>query len=228
MSVDYDIIVHGNNLSFDGGYFGLANVTLVLCRDGPILFDTGHYCNQPALLAGLNRHGMTPDDVKAVFLSHLHYDHCNNIHLFENARVLVSEREWDYAADPHPDDLMIPWLVREQLQTHDLELISGEHRLGEGLRYLPAPGHTPGSFALVLETETKGRVVLAGDAIKYAKEVINRRSDMAFDTEAHGTETIERLLHIADRIVPGHFPELVRHGDDFVWDEPAEITLRIR
>ncbi|MCP4327264.1 MAG: MBL fold metallo-hydrolase [Alphaproteobacteria bacterium] len=228
MPVDYDIIVRGNNLSFEGGFFGLANATLVMSTDGPVLFDTGHYCNQPALLAGLARHSMTPGDIRAVFLSHLHFDHCNNIHLFPGARVYVSRREWDYAAAPHGDDPFIPWLIRDQLQKYDLELIDGEGRIGDGMHYLPAPGHTPGSFALVLETDKSGRVVLAGDAIKYAKEAITRRCDMAFDTVARGTESIERLLAMADRIVPGHFPELVRRDGVFTWDEPAELTLRIR
>jgi hypothetical protein len=47
----------------------------------------------------------------------------------------------------------------------------------------------------------------AGDAIKYAKEAVTRKCDMAFDAIETGTRTIERILDSADRIVPGHFPE---------------------
>ena len=104
MGLGYDIIVKGNNLSFRGGYFALANVTLVLSADGPVLFDTGHYCNRPSLVAGLKANGLEPKDVRAVFLSHLHFDHCNNIDLFPDARVYVSRREWEYAKI---------WLYRE-------------------------------------------------------------------------------------------------------------------
>lgn len=228
MAVDYDIIVRGNNLAFRGGYFALANATLIFTPDGPVLFDTGHYCNRPSLLEGLGRHGLAPGDVRAVFLSHLHFDHCNNIDLFPAAKVYVSQREWDYAAAPHEKDLFVPWLIREQLKRHDLELIAGESRIAEGIRWFPAPGHTPGSFALDLDTRDKGRVVLAGDAIKYAKEAIAGRCDMTFDTVAAGTSTIRHILAIADRIVPGHFPELVKRDGAFVWDEPAELPLLIR
>ncbi len=228
MAVRYDVIVKGNNLSFRGGYFALANVTLVFTEDGPVLFDTGHYCNRPSLVSGLKAHGMEPGDVRAVFLSHLHFDHCNNIDLFPGARVYVSRREWEYAKSPHEDDAFIPWLIHEQLAKHEVELLEAEGRLGEGLRYMPAPGHTPGSYALVLETADRGRVVLAGDAIKYAKEAVARRCDMAFDTAEAGSRTLDTILDIADRVVPGHYPELVRTETGFTWDEPAELPILVR
>lgn len=80
----------------------------------------------------------------------------------------------------------------------------------------------------MLDTEAKGTVVLAGDAIKYAKEVMAQRCDMAFDTPEAGTATIRRILKMADRIVPGHFPELIRDGDSWTWAEAAELPLLIR
>ncbi len=229
MSLAYDVIVRGNNLAFRGGYFALANATLVFSEDGPVLFDVGHYCNRPALLEGLRKHGLEPKDVRAVFLSHLHFDHCNNIDLFPSSRVYVSEREWEYAKSPHRDDLFVPWLIHEQLQKHEVEFLKGEGRLGPGFRYMPAPGHTPGSYALILDETERGRVVLAGDAIKYAKEAIGKRCDMAFDTVETGSKTIARILEMADVIVPGHFPVLYRQDDGgFLWEEAAELPLLIR
>ena len=228
MAVDYEIIVRGNNLALREGYLALANSTLIACDGGPVLFDVGHHCNRLTLLNGLSRQGMTPADVKAVFLSHLHFDHANNIDLFPHAKVYVSRREWNYAAAPHADDMFIPWMIREQLQKHDVDFLEGDGKLAEGVRYFPAPGHTPGSFALRLDTDRHGCVVVAGDAIKYAKEAVTCACDMAFDSVETGTETIKRILAMADRIVPGHFPELIKRGDGFVWEEPAELPLLIR
>jgi N-acyl homoserine lactone hydrolase len=228
MRPHYDIIVHGNNLALKDGFLGLANLTLVFCEGGPLLFDVGHYTNRPALLAGLARHRLEPADVPLVFLSHLHFDHALNIDLFPHARVFVSRREWDYVAAPHPDDLFVPWGIREQLSKHDLELIEGERRLAPGVTALPAPGHTPGLYALVLDMADRGRVVLASDAIKYAKEAVTQRCDMAFDTVEAGTATIRRILGTADRVVPGHFPELVACDGTWTWDQAAELPLRVR
>lgn len=228
MAIDYDVIVKGNNLRLKEGFLGLANATLVFSDDGPLLFDVGHYVTRPALLAGLQRHNMAPKDVRAVFLSHLHFDHCHNIDLFPDAKVYVSRREWDYAAAPHHDDPFIPWLIREQLQKHDLALLDGEGRIGSGIATIAVPGHTPGSYGLVLETAGRGRVVLAGDAIKYAKEAITGCCDMAFDSVENGSASIDRILGMADRIVPGHFPELIKTDRGFIWEDAAPFELLVR
>lgn len=228
MPVSYDVIVKGNNLKLRDGFLALANATLVFTDDGPVLFDVGHHCNKHALIAGLARHGMTPMDVKAVFLSHLHFDHCNNIDLFEHARVYVSTREWEYAKKPHEDDLFIPWMIHQQLAKNEIEFLDGESRIAAGVRTIPAPGYTPGCYALVLDDVDGDCVVIAGDAIKYAKEAITCRCDMAFDTIEAGTETIERILGMADRIVPGHFPELIKQDGIFVWEDTAELALIVR
>jgi len=228
MSVAYEIIVQGNNLSFRDGYFALANISLIHAPDGPMLFDTGHHSNRPALLKALRERGMEPGDIRRVFLSHLHFDHCNNIDLFTEAEVFASRADWNYVENPHPEDMFVPWMIREQLSKHKLELLEGEGSFANHIRYFPAPGHTPGCYALDLDTE-KGRVVIAGDAIKYAKEAVTARCDMAFDTVETGTATIRKILGMADRIVPGHFPELIVEADGRVtWTDRAELPIIIR
>ncbi|MBU1671292.1 MAG: MBL fold metallo-hydrolase [Actinobacteria bacterium] len=227
MGVEYEIIVRGNNLSTRNGSLGLANLTLVFTDHGPTLFDVGHYCNRGALLEGLMRYGLTTHDVKTVFLSHLHFDHCINIDLFRDARVLTGKADWEYVLEPHPDDTFVPWLIREQLRKNELELLEGEGVLAPGVKYMPVPGHTPGCYALVLDC-TDGKVVLAGDAIKIYSEVVTKRSSMPFGSEEDASASISNILSLADRIVPGHFPELVRHGDSFVWEDPGELDILIR
>ena len=228
MTVEYEIIVNANNLRQRSGFLALANATLITCDSGPVLFDVGHYYNRATLLEGLANQGMTTDDVKAVFLSHLHFDHCNNVDLFPNAKIFVGGREWDYAGNPHKDDMYIPWMVKEQLQKHDVELIDDEDRITQGVHYFPAPGHTPASFVLKLDTGKYGCVVIAGDALKYPKEAVTRKCDMAFDTIATGTSTIERILDMADRIILGHFPELIKQDGQFTWEDAAEFSLMVR
>lgn len=229
MTIDYEILVKGNNLRFACGYCGLANLTLIKTPEGPIMFDVGHTVNRQGLVAGLKARGLTPADVPRVFLSHLHVDHVMNIGIFPySTKVYVSRIEWEYAADPHPEDPWVPWLIREQLQKYDLQLIEGEGELVPGVRYFPVPGHTPGSMALDFDVKDKGRVVLAGDALKFPREMLQQGADHAFDSHENASASIRLMLSMADRIVPGHFPEMIRRGDTFLWDEPAELTLLIR
>jgi N-acyl homoserine lactone hydrolase len=228
MRPQHSLLVRGNTLRLRDDFLGLSNVTLIEGKSGFILFDTGGYISRLGLLKALAARGLTPADIPVVFLSHLHFDHAHNIDLFPQARFLVSRREWDYVAAPHPEDLLVPWGIREQLSKSSVELIEGEGQLDFGATFFPAPGHTPGCYAVELTTDS-GTTVVAGDAIKYVKEVILQRCDMAFDTLEAGTATITRILECADRIVPGHFPELVRQSNGgFSWDEPTPFELLIR
>ena len=229
MNPTYEILVQGNNLRLKDDFLGIANVTLIRGQDGLILFDTGGYISRLGLLKALRDRGLAPTDIKTIFLSHLHFDHAHNVDLFAHARFVVSEREWEYAAHPHPGDLLLPWGIREQLSKSKVEFVSGEGQLDRGVNFFPAPGHTPGCYGIELDTADRGRVVIAGDAIKYAKEAILKRCDMAFDEVDVGTRTIQRILERADRIVPGHFPELIRQEDgSFCWEDSAPFELLVR
>lgn len=231
MRVEYDVLVAGNNLALKDGFLGLSSIVWVRTPNGPVLFDTGHHTTKSMLLKALAARGHAPADVPTVVLSHLHFDHANNLELFPNAKVYVSAREYAYAADPHPDDLYVPAHVRGQLDGMDVTYLgpNGEDagEIVPGVRWIAAPGHTPGLIALVLDDTPAGCVVLASDAIKYAKEAIDRRCDLAFDTREAGTASIERVLAIADRIVPGHFPEMIRTERGWTWDS-AEVPLLVR
>jgi len=225
----YDVLVTGNSLRLKDDFLGMSSITLIHSADGLILFDTGGYVSRFGLVKRLRERGLAPSDISTVFLSHLHFDHAHNIDLFPNARFIVSQREWDYAAAPHPDDILMPWGIHDWLSSHRLDLIGGEGSLAEGVSFFPAPGHTPGCYAIQLDTAEHGCVIVAGDSIKYPKEAILRRCDVAFDTLEAGTQTIKRILAVAERIVPGHFPELIRQPDGaFSWDDEASFPLQIR
>lgn len=227
--LSYDVLVRGNNLRLENDFLGISSVVLLRSKSGPMLFDTGGYISRLGLLAALRNRGLAPGDIKLVFLSHLHFDHAHNIDLFPNAKFIVSRREWDYARAPHPDDIMTPWGVHAQLEKGNLEFIDGEGTLDEGIHFFPAPGHTPGCYALELATLDKGTVIVAGDAVKYPKEVILKACDLAFDTIEVGTASIKRILDRADRIIPGHFSELYRTADGaFAWNDGAQFNLVVR
>jgi glyoxylase-like metal-dependent hydrolase (beta-lactamase superfamily II) len=229
MTLSYEILLQGNSLRLKEGFLGLSTVVLIRSPKETILFDTGGYVTRLGLLQALGRARVDRAEIDAVFLSHLHFDHCQNIDLFPHAKFFVSKGEWDYAAAPHKNDLFMPWGIREQLEKYDLTLIEGHGAIVSGVEFFPAPGHTPGCYALELQTAESGRVIIAGDAIKYPKEAFTRTCDGCFDTIEAWTASADLILDQADRIVPGHFPELVRlPSGGFTWKESASVEFLIR
>lgn len=229
MPIDYEVIVQGNNLRLRDDFLGMSSITLLRSTQGLMLVDTGGYVSRLGLIKALKDRGLTSADIKFVFLTHLHFDHSHNIDLFPDATFFVSQLEWEYAKNPHPDDVLMPWCIHQQLQSGALEIIDGEGDLFSGLSYFPTPGHTPGSYSLQFVAADRARVILAGDAIKYPKEAIMERCDNAFDSIDSGTKSIQRILGNADRIVPGHFSELIRQENGaFSWNEGSEFNLILR
>lgn len=95
----------------DERYRFLLIVWLIEGPQGPMLVDTGlfhvddmnqgaaHVLAEPIvqtpaqdIRAQLKRHGYAPEDIRCVFITHLHFDHVDQLDLYSNARYVVSQR----------------------------------------------------------------------------------------------------------------------------------------
>lgn len=227
--ISYDVIVTGSSAKLTLGYIAISNCTLVHTPDGPMLFDVGGTVAREMIRAGLKQRGLAPSDITRVFMSHLHHDHSLNIDMFpKSTKVFVSRAEWDYVDNPHPEDDWVPWMIKEQMKTYDLTLLEGGGELCDGIRYIPAPGHTPGCQALLLTGADGKTTTLAGDAIKFPKEALRRRVDHSFDTPEVAAKSIDTIMRLSDVIIPGHFPTIYKEGDSITWDDCQNFPLVMR
>lgn len=149
------------------------------------------------LLASLAEIGLNHEDIDAVVLSHLHFDHAGGLLsayeagqapqlLFPNARYIVSQGHWDRAIDPHSRDRasFIPELVALLRASGRLELIDStrSETLGPQVRFHYSDGHTPG-LMLAEIIGADARVVFCADLIP-GKPWVHLPVTMGYDRNA--------------------------------------------
>ena len=83
------------------GRGGIVAATALETNEGLALFDTGPESTFNNVVAELKAGGFSPDDVRHVFLSHIHFDHAGAAWRFaSNATVYVHPRGAPHLVDP--------------------------------------------------------------------------------------------------------------------------------
>ncbi|MER5930332.1 MBL fold metallo-hydrolase [Streptomyces sp. NPDC002054] len=157
-----------------------ATVTLVTDGDLRIVFDPGMVAHPAVLTDALAELGLTPDAVTDVVLSHHHPDNTLNAGLFGRARVHDHKAVYEGHG----------WTDRE----------AEGYAFSPSLRLIATPGHSAEDITLLVGTPD-GVVALAGDLWWRADGPAE--DPVAIDRALHRSSR-ERVLAVADLIVPGH------------------------
>lgn len=147
-------------------------VHVIAHPSGRILVDTGMtelhqlVADMDPRLLPLNEQDFDLAAIDSVVNTHLHFDHCGGNRLFGGRPIYVQRRELDDARSQ--DD----YTIREWVDAPGVEYVpvDGELELVPGVRLLPAPGHTPGSQIVVVESGERP-VVIAGDTAVWFGEL---------------------------------------------------------
>jgi len=203
-----EILLQGFSLDTNVGLAGFCMVTLVEGVDANgdrkrILFDPAHVGRRTLLWDALAKRGLGPKDVDGVVLSHSHWDHIQNIDVFDHAPIMIHPYERAYSLQPHRNDWATPAWTGTILERQKLVEVSDGDQLLQGVRVIDMPGHTPGGIGLSVETGA-GLSVIAGDALHHARVALLGENPLIFWDRAAARDTIARVRKIADVIYPGH------------------------
>jgi len=164
------------------------------------------------LKSQLKRYRVDPQEVSWIFLTHLHYDHSTGVHLFPNARVVVSKRGFLEALSSPGGPSSIPRDFMEGLiegWPQRLLLAEDEKEIVPGISTFWIGGHSPCSQAICVNT-SKGMAVFSGDTIYTYRNLEDNIPIGAPYSLVQCIEAMERIKKRATIILPGHDPVVLQ------------------
>jgi hypothetical protein len=78
-------IMPGMGIRSNLGTMGAAGLTLIR-DDVNILVDVGHFGMRDRVLDAFEKRRLKPEDIDVVVLTHIHWDHCLSVDLFNGAK----------------------------------------------------------------------------------------------------------------------------------------------
>jgi glyoxylase-like metal-dependent hydrolase (beta-lactamase superfamily II) len=205
--------------------------TVVVVRNGgkTILCDSGTGGQvQPTagkLMANMKAAGIDASTIDTILVSHCHPDHIfglmekeTNAAVFPNAEIIVSDVEYRFWTDPAVIDRLPE--ARKGLARRiqavfpgwkNIRQVSGEAEVAPGIRFVSAPGHTPGHRAFHLASGTAELMISNDTAYVPALVVSNPGWRGQYDQDQAVAEASRHALLdrvIADKIMicGYHFP----------------------
>ena len=186
-------------------------------------------------MRGLAAAGLSVDDIDFVMCTHLHADHVGwNTRLengrwvptFPKARYVFSEKEHGYWTEQHAKapvpafgDSVLP-----VVEANRAELVRSDHQIGDHVRLLPTPGHTPGHVAICFGRGSDA-AVMSGDLMHSPLQARYPELSPRFDVDmAQAAATrrsfLERYCDTETLCCTAHFPSpsvgrIKRWGEGF-------------
>ncbi|MGC1578065.1 MAG: MBL fold metallo-hydrolase [Beijerinckiaceae bacterium] len=192
-------------------------------------------------MKGLAAAGLRVEDIDFVMCTHLHVDHVGwNTKLengrwvptFPKARYVFSEKEYNHWAGEHAKtpvptfgDSVLPIVEAKRA-----ELVRDDHQLGDHVRLMPTPGHTPGHVAIGFGRDGDD-AVMPGDLMHSPLQTRYPELSARFDTDmAQAARTrrsfLERYCDTKTLCCTAHFPSpsagRIKRWDDGFRCEPVE------
>jgi glyoxylase-like metal-dependent hydrolase (beta-lactamase superfamily II) len=200
-----------------------------------------HMKTDDTYLDGLKAAGVSVGEIDYVMCTHLHTDHVGwNTRLeggrwvptFPKARYVFAKGEFDYWTAQNEKAEVPPFVdsVLPVVEAKQADIVSSDFSIGDHMRILPTPGHTPGHVAFTFG-RTKDDAVFSGDLIHTPLQALYPELSPKFDVDpAQAAVTrrnfLERYCDTDTLCCTAHFPspstgKIRRKGNGFTCEAVA-------
>ncbi len=217
-----ETVLQGFGVRSDQGTLGFCGVNLLRDGNRNILVDVGHMGRRVLLVERLKAMGLAPEDIHGIVLTHAHWDHCLNVDVFPNARLMLSAREHAYTREPHELDWATPKWTAAVLDRHPVDEVKDGDEIASGVRILEVPGHSPGSIAVLVQTQD-GITGIVGDALPNSASVAAGICYLVFYSEDEARKSVAKIMNTCDIVYPGHDRAFRIHSGGFSYVETTRI-----
>jgi glyoxylase-like metal-dependent hydrolase (beta-lactamase superfamily II) len=172
-------------------------------------------------MRGLKEAGVSVGDIDFVMCTHLHVDHVGwNTRLengrwvptFPKARYVFAKGEFDYWTEQNANTPVPPFgdSVLPIVEAKRAEIVGNDHQIGDHVRILPTPGHTPGHVAFTFG-KAKDVAVFSGDLMHSPLQARYPELSAKFDVDqalaaATRRNFLERYCDTDTLCCTAHFP----------------------
>ena len=226
--------IAGNHAYYKGDnaetYDFALYIWLILGGEKPMLVDAGisnieemnrgaaHVLRKPitqskdeTARAQLRKFGLEPEDIGHVFITHLHFDHVDDLLEYKNAKVYIGRREWEGALKAAPN-----WahgkILHEFSNTPDCKkrlVVVDDEEIMPGVEAFWVGGHTPGSTAYSVNT-AHGKAVLTGDTVSLLGNIEKNIPPGVYTSLDECMAAMKKIRKKADIVLPSHDAETPR------------------
>jgi glyoxylase-like metal-dependent hydrolase (beta-lactamase superfamily II) len=224
--------VAGHHTFYEGNRHEVYDFPLIVWliegEGGPMLVDAGlgdvaamnsgaaHVMVEPIrqkpeeeIRVQLRHQGYGVEDIRRVLITHLHFDHVDQLDLYVNAEIVVSGRGLAAARASSPSWAPEKTLALLEAAGEGRVLAIDNCEVIPGIDVVWMGGHTPCSQAIYIQT-AEGEVALVGDAVFRRSQLesgipIGIWSDL---DEARGA--IRSLKARGGDVLPSHDPDVLR------------------
>jgi len=177
------------------------------------------------MLTNMRRAGIDPTKIDTVLISHFHPDHIfgllkkkTNAPVFPNAEIIVPATEYRWWTDPSLTSRLpkerVPLAQRIQSVLpfwKNVLPVEGEDEVVPGIRFVSAPGHTPGHTAFHLSSGNEELMISNDAAYVPALVAAHPHWHGVFDQDGQMAETsrrklLDRVIVDKMKICGAHFP----------------------